>query len=134
MKEFKAEFDRRGVAVAVVSFAEPSRLVQYQELHRWPFIVLADPGRQAYRVFNLKRFSLFRVFSPATLKRYFQLLRRGAKQEPYDGEDIFQSGGDFLIDRRGMVLFAHRSKDPADRPSPEKLLQEIDRIKASTAG
>jgi peroxiredoxin len=133
VKEFKSEFDRRGVAIAVVSFAETSRLAQYQELHQWPFTILADPGRKAYQAFNLRRLSLFRVFSPATLKRYFQLLRRGAKQKRYDGADIFQAGGDFIIDRRGNVLFAHRSKDPADRPSPGKLLVEMDRIRSSTA-
>ena len=93
-------------------------------------MMLADPRRQTYRQFDLKRFSLFRVFSPATLKRYLHLIFKGMKQEPYGGEDIFQSGGDFLIDRKGNLLFAHRSRDPADRPAPAKLLQEIDRIKA----
>jgi len=64
--EYKSEFDRRGVSIAVVSFAEPSKLAHYQELHRWPFTMLADPERKAYQGFDLKRFSLFRVFSSAT--------------------------------------------------------------------
>ena len=130
MAEYKSEFDRRDVSIAVVSFAEPSKLAYYQELHRWPFTMLADPDRIGYQGFDLKRFSIFRVFSPATLKRYVQLIFKGVKQEPYGGEDIFQSGGDFLIDRRGNLLFTHRSRNPADRPAPAKLLQEIDRIKA----
>lgn len=134
MTEFKSEFDRRGVAVAVVSFAEPSKLAHYQEQHGWPFTLLADPRRQAYRQFDLKRFSLFRVFSPATLKRYLQLICKGMKQQPYGGEDIFQSGGDFLVDRKGNLLFSHRSRDPADRPAAAKLLEEIDRIKWRSAG
>jgi hypothetical protein len=61
------------------------------------------------------------------LLRYFQLLRNGMKQSPYGGEDIFQGGGDFLVDRSGNILFAHRSRNPADRPRPETLLREIDR-------
>jgi peroxiredoxin len=70
VKEFKAEFNRRGVAIAVVSFAEPFRLVQYQEHHQWPFTMLADPERKAYRAFDLTRLSWFSVFSPATLMLY----------------------------------------------------------------
>jgi peroxiredoxin len=125
--EGKAEFDRRGVPVLVISFAEPKVLAPYQEKRRWPFALFADPERQAYRAFALKSFSRFRVFSPATLLRYFQLLRNGMKQSPYGGEDIFQGGGDFLVDRSGNTLFAHRSRNPADRPRPETLLREIDR-------
>jgi AhpC/TSA antioxidant enzyme len=124
----KSEFDRRGVSVVIISFAEPTRLVPYQEQHRWPFTILADPQREVYRAFELKRFSWFRVFSPPVLKLYFKLWRRGLTQEPYRGEDIYQSGGDFLLDSRGNVLYAYRSRDPADRPTPQKLLQEIDRV------
>jgi len=123
-----AEFDRRGVVISVVSFAEPAKLVRYQEHHRWPFTMLADPGRRAYQAFALKRLSWFRVFSPAALKLYWKLLRGGMKPEHYQGDDIYQSGGDFLIDRNGNILFAHRSQDPADRPSAAKLLEAVDGI------
>lgn len=90
--------------------------------------MLADPHRQAYQAFALKRLSWFQVFSPAALKLYWKLLRGGMRREQYDGDDIYQSGGNFLLDRRGNVLFAHRSQDPADRPSVAKLLQAIDSV------
>jgi hypothetical protein len=121
------ELQRRGVAVAVVSFAEAEKLVQYRERHRWPFPIFADPKREAYRAFTLKRLSWFRVFSPPTLKLYWKLLREGRVRTDYGGEDIYQGGGDFLLDRAGNILFAHRSLDPADRPSVKRLLEEIDR-------
>ena len=40
----------------------------------------------------------------------------------------------FSLIEKGNLLFAHRSHDPADRPAPAKLLEEIDRIKSRTAG
>ena len=128
MRSSKPEFDRRGIAIAVVSFAEPARLVPYQERHGWPFMILADPNRVAYRTFALKRLSWFRVFSPATLKLYWKLLREGLKPENSGGDDIYQSGGDFLLDREGRLLFAHRSQDPADRPPARRLLGVIDEL------
>ena len=104
-------------------------LVRYQELHQWPFAILADPDRRAYEAFALPRLSWRQVFSPATLKLYFRLLRQGKKRQVYGREDLRQAGGDFLIDRAGSILLAHRSRDPADRPTPEQLLREIDRIR-----
>jgi hypothetical protein len=130
VRSHKAEFDRRGVTIAVVSFAEPAALLHYQEQHRWPFTMLADPQRAAYRMFGLERLRWFNVFSPATLRLYVRLLREGMTRRDYGKEDIYQSGGDFLLDVAGNILFAHRSRDPADRPAPEKLLLELDRLAA----
>jgi len=90
--------------------------------------MLADPERRAYQAFALSRLSWFHVFSPAALKLYWKLLRSGMKPEHYEGDDIYQSGGDFLVDGGGNILFAHRSQDPADRPSVVKLLQAIDSV------
>lgn len=128
MQSLKGEFARRGVAIAVVSFAEPATLIHYQEQHRWPFTILADPDRVAYGAFALRRLSWLRVFSPATLKLYWKLLREGMKREDYGKDDIYQSGGDFLLDSEGNLLFAHRSQDPADRPAGAKLLEAIDSL------
>jgi AhpC/TSA antioxidant enzyme len=128
VKSHKDDFDRRGVKVVVVSFADPAKLVPYQEHHRWPFTIAADPERLAYRAFTLKRFSWLHVFSPTTLKLYWKLVRGGMKPKGYGKDDIYQSGGDFLLDRAGNILFAHRSQDPADRPAVSRLFQVIDEI------
>ena len=90
--------------------------------------MLADPRRVAYRKFALKRLSWFRVFSPATLKLYWKLLLDGMKRQDYGKDDIYQSGGDFLLDRDGNILFAQRSQNPSDRPSASHLLQVIDQL------
>lgn len=115
------------MAIVVISFAQPERLLPYQKHHQWPFVILADPKRIAYDTFGLKRLSLLRVFSPATLMLYVRLLRAGKKFQNYGKDDYYQTGGDFLVDREGHVLFAHRSQDPADRPAPGELLKVIDR-------
>jgi len=102
-------------------------LGRYQEHHQWSFPILADPERTAYRAFGLKRLSWHRVFSLATLKLYLKLFRKGLVRQDYGENDVYQAGGDFLIDRNGAVHLAHRSEDPADRPSVSTLLKAIDR-------
>ena len=129
----KNEFDRRNLPIAVVSFAEPDKLRPYQERHRWPFGMFADPDRSIYRAFALNRLSWFRVYSPGTLKLYWQLLRQGMKRENHGADDVYQAGGDFLLDREGNIMFAHRSRDPADRPSVAKILNAFDDAVGSKA-
>jgi peroxiredoxin len=128
VKSLKVEFDRRNVSIVVVSFADPAKLVHYQKQHQWPFTILADPQRTAYRAFSLKSLSWFQIFSPATLLGYLKFFREGMKRQNYGKEDIHQSGGDFLLDREGNILVAHRGQGPADRPSVTALLREIDRL------
>jgi len=128
VKSLKGEFAERGVSVVIVSFAEPANLAQYQQYHRWPFTILADPELAAYDEFALKRLSWLHVFSFSTLKTYWQLLRQGIRRQDFGKEDIYQGGGDFLLNRDGHLLFAHRSQDPADRPPAKKLLEVVDRL------
>jgi hypothetical protein len=108
-------------------------LARYQEHHQWRFPVLADPDRAAYRAFGLERLSWHRVFSLATLKLYLKLFRKGLVRQDYGEDDVYQSGGDFLIDGSGVIFLAHRSQDPADRPSVSTLLKAIDRNLAVAA-
>jgi peroxiredoxin len=127
VRAFKAEFDRRGVAIVIVSFAAPAKIVSFLEYHHWPFTILADPERKAYAAFALKPLSWWRVFSPAMIKLYFKLMGKGLQRRDYGKEDVYQSGGDFVLDREGNILFAHRSEDPGDRPNVGSLLMAIDR-------
>ena len=130
MEALKTEFDRRHVPIVVVSFAEPKQIARYADDHRWPFATFIDPERSAYRAFGLQRLSWLRVFSPATLWFYFRSRRNGQQRRDYGKEDIYQGGGNFLIDRQGNIHFAYRSHDPADRPTVLQLLHEIDRVQS----
>jgi hypothetical protein len=123
---FKSEFRRRNIDIVVVSFAAPEMLIPYLNFHEWPFPLLADPERKLYQAFDLKSLPWHKVFSPATLKLYLKLFRKGLHLQDYGKEDIYQSGGDFMLDRAGNVLFAHRSEDPADRSSVANLLKAFD--------
>ena len=133
MRASTDEFERRGIRIVVISFAGPERLAEYQKLHQWPFAVLADPERNAYRYFGLAKLPWYRVFSPATIRLYARLLLQGRKLENYGRDDYRQSGGDFLVDSDGRTVLAHRSRDPADRPPVNALLAAIDQMRRENA-
>ena len=113
--------------MAVISFANPATVAAYQQELNWPFPVFSDPTRSIYRALGLKRLPWFRVFSPATLALYLRLLKENRRPKRYGDADIYQGGGDFLINRQGEILFSYPSRDPADRPTLGMLLEVIER-------
>lgn len=127
MQSHKEEFERRGVVIAVISFAPPEKLVLYQHHRNWPFLMLSDAERAAYGYFELGKLSWLQLFGAASIKLYARLILMGRRFQSYGKDDYRQGGGDFILDRQGTILYAHRSENPADRPPPEVLIKAIDR-------
>jgi hypothetical protein len=108
-------------------------LVSFETLHRtrlfigddmgWP--ILSDPERNLYRAYGLERLNFIRTWlSPRTLAYYLRAAAAGRRiRRPQS--DSRQLGGDFIIDGRGVVVFAHRTAEPADRPPLGQLLAAV---------
>ena len=120
------EFRSRGADVVVISFVAPERLQAYLRLRPWPFRVLTDPSRAAYRAFGLERASWGTLMRPRVILRYLGLILRGWLPRPAH-EDVHQLGGDFVIDASGGITYEYRSSDPTDRPSVDELLEAVAR-------
>lgn len=76
-----------------------------------------------YQAYGLER-SALRTWSPRTIWYYVRRLAAGARLQRARG-DPYQLGGDFVVDTNGIVRLAYRSRDPADRPSVERLLEVL---------
>jgi peroxiredoxin len=121
-------FAAAGCSVLVVSQAKPELLARYLARHPWHVPMVADPERAAYRAFGLERTSWLTFFRPRVLWGYFRGILRGyGVKKPYAGEDVLQLGGDFVLDRRGRVVFAYPSANPTDRPTVAALLAAVGR-------
>jgi hypothetical protein len=67
---------------------------------------------------GLERLGWTTFLRPKVLWGYLRGLLRGQGIKwPYEGEDVLQLGGDFVLDRSARVLITHPSADPTDRPS-----------------
>lgn len=84
------------------------------------FTVLLDRDRTVYKDYQLER-SRLRSRHPRVVwlysKRWFQ---RGEFHDSH-GDDTSQLGGDFIVDKHGILRLVHPSHDPTDRPSVEEL-------------
>ncbi len=71
--------------------------------------------------------SFWDVFGPKTWGAYLKEIAKGKKLMKSEG-DIFQRGGDVLIDPDGTVRLHHIGVGPADRPTVETFLKKIDSV------
>ena len=120
MRDQKAAFDAQKIGIVLVSFAAPELAAHWQDATQFPFPLLLDPERRAYKAFGLGS-SVLAAWHPKMFLYYFRLLAKGRKLMPVKG-DPYQLGGDFLVNQRGQILFAHPSAEPSDRPSVLELL------------
>lgn len=91
-----------------------------------PFEFFLDPGRKAYQAYGLEH-SLIRSWGPNVWFAYARLLLSGRRWRGIQG-DSAQLGGDFIVDRNGIIRLAYRSHDPTDRPSINKLVSLLQQL------
>jgi peroxiredoxin len=122
----RQELAARRCSILIVTQAKPEVLAKHLGLRQYPVAFAADPERAVYKAFGLGRARVLSFFRPDVLLRYlFGMFRGYAPWMPYEGEDILQLGGDFILDRAGNVVFSYRSSVATDRPSAKTILAAV---------
>ena len=124
MREQEYEFNRANVSIAVVTFENDFFARQYVEETRLTWPLLIDAGRDVYRGYGMLAASFWDVWGPKSWWVYLRALTKGEALHKSAG-DIYQRGGDVLIDPAGIVRLHHVGSGPADRPAVESILRTI---------
>ena len=124
MREAEDELAKRNVAVAVVTFENDFFARQYvaDTGLTWPLLIDAD--RKLYRGCGMLAASFWDIWGLKSWQAYLRALLRGEKLRHSQG-DIYQRGGDVLIDPAGIVRLHHIGEGPADRPAIETILRTL---------
>ena len=124
MREREAEFEQWGLKVVVVTFAHDFLARSYVEdtALTWPLLI--DGDRQVYRSYDMLHASFLDIWGPKTWLVYGRELLKGRKLEKSE-DDIYQRGGDVLIDPDGIVRLHHVGDGPADRPEASQIFSII---------
>ncbi|UCE00225.1 MAG: redoxin domain-containing protein [Chloroflexota bacterium] len=126
LRHFQEAINTLNTRVAVIAFATPVQAAKWIEETQSPYKFLLDPQRKSYRAYGLD-YSLARSWSPKIFLHYAWLMASGRKWRGIQG-DSGQLGGDFIIDRAGIIRMAYRSHDPADRPKVSDILAHLEAI------
>lgn len=129
LRERQDQIDRLGASVLVVTFEPPDQVARFSRAEKLPYPILSDPSRRAYAAFGLQRGTLAQTLSWNAMRSYLSGLLRGRWPRPPHG-DLFQLGGDFVLDGDGWIVFAHRSQETADRPPVDRLLAAVRSVAA----
>lgn len=126
MAAARQEFADAGVSILIVSQAKPAIAALFLRHFPQPVSLVCDPERRLYRLLGLERTHWWNFLRPTVLFGYLGHIRRGMRiLKPYEGEDVYQLGGDFLFDRAGRIVYAYRSQDATDRPTVREILQSL---------
>jgi peroxiredoxin len=119
----KPELSARGVGLVAISVDTPTQEAKVQAQHEAAFPFLSDPDLVAHKAFN--------VVHVAGAEEQKALAGYGINLSSYSGKDhhSFAAPAVFLIDRKGVIRFAHVSEDYKTRPSTAQLLGVVDRMK-----
>ncbi len=112
--------------IAVVTFENDflARVYVEDTSLAWPLLV--DDTRETYKDYGMLSASFWDVWGPKTWWVYLKRVMTGEKLRKSEG-DIYQRGGDVLIDPHGIVSLHHIGTGPADRPAIETILSLIPR-------
>lgn len=124
MRERRAEFETFNTRLLAVTFEPEWRVHEYRQREHIDVPMLRDPRREAYRTFGIQRATLPGVFAPRTIWYYITQIGRG-RLPRFARADWYQLGGDVLVDEAGEAVWVYRSREPADRPSMNTVLNEI---------
>ncbi|MEM8860758.1 MAG: peroxiredoxin-like family protein [Chloroflexota bacterium] len=117
---------RLNTHIVAVSFGTPYWANVWLEETQAPFPIWLDPDKKSYEVYGMTS-SKLAAWGPQNLMFYAKALWRGEKTKGNRGETD-QMGGNFIVDKNGIVRFAYPSKNPTDRPEVAKLMQVLREI------
>lgn len=121
-----AKFQELPGTVAGISFAQPAIAWETAKKMQLSFPLLSDPEKSFYRYFNLASANWGNFLRPEVLLGYLSRIVQGwMPLKPRQGDDIFQLGGDFILNGAGETVFAFRSETPVHRPNNRVLLKEF---------
>jgi alkyl hydroperoxide reductase subunit AhpC len=113
--------------VVFVSFGNPRLARAWLEETQAPFPLLLDDAKDAYRKYEMEH-SLRRSWGLKNFLLYVRLLLSGRKWRGIQG-DSGQLGGDIIVDSHGVIRFVHRSHDPTDRPTLERIVECLEELR-----
>jgi hypothetical protein len=125
LRQQKDRLERNNIEVIVVTFEQEENALNYRQETEldWPLVV--DCSKEIYRYYGMGKAGFWDLWGPASWRVYFREILKGNRPRPAN-DDIYQRGGDVLINPEGMVRLHHISKGPADRPRVDSILQIVE--------
>jgi hypothetical protein len=124
LREFEAEFKKKGAHLAVVGLGDASYAKFFREKTGIQFPLLIDVKREAYNTLGLRHATLLHLLRKDNLAARKRAKAAGHKQHRL-GKDPLQLGGSFVFAPGNKDLFVHVSETFGDNAAPADMLKAI---------
>jgi peroxiredoxin len=131
LRDDRERFEKAGAGVVLIGLGTPDRAGWFCEDKSIPFPCLADPEQRAYEAYGLRKAGITEILRAENGLKYLRLnLNAETRQRPAKrDEDVLQLGGTFVVDRGGVIRYAHRNRHTGDNPPNEEVLAAIKELK-----
>lgn len=117
--------------VVAITFSSPTEALKLSQELKLPFPLVSDPQKVAYNVFELGSAQLKDFLSIKVLWKFMgRVLSGWLPSMGYSKNDLFQLGGDFVVNSKGEIVYEFKSSSPADRPTVKFLLEQLQKAQA----
>jgi len=117
----KEKFNEAGFSLVLVGLGTADQAEKFRAEFSLSFPVICDPGKELYRMYDLKSGSVASVASPSVLLKGLRAMSMGYRPG-IPQADVMQLPGVFLIDTDGSIRYSYFSKDASDHPAVDELL------------
>jgi hypothetical protein len=126
VRDHQRQIEELGATVLAISFGTPEDVEEYARYLALPFAVASDVTLAAYAAYGLNRGARSAVYGPGAILQHIALGTKGVRAPPgAPKQDTLRLGGDFVVDRTGVIAFAHRSTSGDDRASIDDVLRAV---------
>ena len=132
MRDHNEKFDKAGIEIVLVGLGDQKQSEAFKKEMEFSFPLICDKEMELFKSFSVKKSSYLGMLSPGLLFKGLKTMAQGNKLSTPQGDPL-QLGGVYLIDTRGVVRWNYQSKDAADNPSVELLLDSAREQKLTKA-
>jgi len=126
LQQHAGEIGELPLDVIAVTFQPLEVARDYVAETGWPWPMIVDTRRSLYQCYAMNRGGLWAVWGPRSWWGFARLIFKGRRLRKPAG-DVYQMGGDVLLEPDGTIRMNHVSSTPVDRPSVEEILELVQR-------
>ncbi len=128
MRGDRERFERAGANVVLIGLGSPEHAGDFCAGRALPFACLTSPDRSAHRAFGLRRGNTNQLAGPRVWLPWLRNQLGERHQGRFGQGDVAQLPGTFVVDRGGIVRYAHRGARSSDNPPNDEVLEALSAI------
>jgi peroxiredoxin len=112
--------ESHNIQVIVILQSKVENVNAHHIVSQFPFTIACDPKGELFQLYHVPTGNILSYI--AGFSKGLKVIFKGMKHGRFEGKEM-QLPADFLIDKDGIIQFAHYGKNPGDSTPIEKILE-----------